>query len=619
MFMRVVHFFETCRPMRPLILVVSIAAGVQAGSTLHGRSVQSIDIVCESEFRTADTTVFHVAPPNGSPLDLDTTWMHFRFNRPNEALLRLDAAQKMVAGAWGLRIPADLRKEVTSDLAKFRTCIATHQPPALATMTARTFLMEPDASSGRRMPGGAGVSITVDAVPVGRTRADGTLTVTVPSGKLRVNAIVPPHSGGEASIEIAPGGFGTASIVLDPDKEVGEDSDVVLAEAVDDIIPATSKSFTLRFMREGVMVPVAKAFVEIELSNGGKESLDDHFGIDDGAITAKDPARVFASMARHLTETITLHVEADDVAGGAHSERVRFRVGQSPLVVTLAPPPSNPTLPVANVAVAVSVVGAGIAVERITDAKGRFEIPSFPHATVAFDCTTTAKGVHYYGQATMVHAGRRSVTLVLRHASDVVNGVSPLMLGPAAEAAPSPERRIPDDVREARRATDLDAARRFATFVPLAGLNFGTATTIRATSGEVDATNERTSTLLVPKGTETVVVSYEVVTSESARDDLQNAFDDVWTLSVVAEGSGDQIFYIRRNVTSQASRFPTWQEKSAYRSTNAMLEILDVKALAANGDVRLTLAGTSVNARDALIATTVYAVLSTSWPTQSRR
>lgn len=296
--MRVFHFFENCRPMRPLILVVSIAAGLLAGSTLHSRTVQSNEIVCESEFRAADNTVFHVTLPNGSPLDLDTAWMHFRFNRPKEALLKLDAAQKMAAGAWGLRIPADRRKEVTSDLAAFRTCIATHQPPALAAMTARTFLMDPDPSSGRRVPEGAGVSITVDGVPVGSTRGDGTLTVKVPSGKLRVNAIVPPNSWGEASIELAPGGSGTASIVLDPDKEIGEDTDVVLAEAVDDIIPATSKSFTLRFMREGVIVPVAEAFVAIELRSGGEESIDDRFGIDDGAITAKDPACARLSCTR---------------------------------------------------------------------------------------------------------------------------------------------------------------------------------------------------------------------------------------------------------------------------------------------------------------------------------
>jgi hypothetical protein len=65
----------------------------------------------------------------------------------------------------------------------------------------------------------------------------------------------------------------------------------------------------------------------------------------------------------------------------------------------------------------------------VADDKGRFEIESFPSGPIAFDCVTVFEGKYYYGQATLVHSGPRSVTLVLRNLEDVKNGVAPLRTG----------------------------------------------------------------------------------------------------------------------------------------------------------------------------------------------
>ena len=107
-----------------------------------------------------------------------------------------------------------------------------------------------------------------------------------------------------------------------------------------------------------------------------------------------------------------------------HQGRIEFRVGQWPLSVTLEPPPSNRALPVSKVEVGITLLGAGIAVQRVADAKGRFEIESFPSGPIALDCVTVSEGKYYYGQATLVHSGPRSVTLVLRNVEDVKNGVA---------------------------------------------------------------------------------------------------------------------------------------------------------------------------------------------------
>ncbi len=125
-----------------------------------------------------------------------------------------------------------------------------------------------------------------------------------------------------------------------------------------------------------------------------------------------------------------------DASGHMHAGEVRFRVGQSGLVVTLSPPPSNPGLPVSKIAVGVSLVGAGIATERVSDAKGRFELKSFPHGTIAFECETVSGGLYYYCDAILVHAEQRSVALVLRHTTDLVKGVPPLRVEHTVDTHP---------------------------------------------------------------------------------------------------------------------------------------------------------------------------------------
>jgi hypothetical protein len=434
--MRLSQIVTTGKPVWAAIAVLSLGSGFPSGSALYGRNVQPAEIVCQTEFSSAEGTVRSVPLPNGSPLELDTAWMLFRFDRAKEALAKLDAAQRMVDGAWGWRLPSNRRKALTSQVAAFRKCVAANRPPALAKLTVHTFLLDAAEPEGQGRPAGAGASITIDDFPVGRTGDDGSLTVAGPPGALRLNAIdYRTTSWGEAMIDLAPASAATASIVLDPDKEVAEDSSVVLTEAVDDIIPATSRTFTLEFRRNGVRVPISRiGTVAIEMRDGHSELIHERFRIARGAIAAVDPWALFVSMERVMSETITLRVEGSDYASGTHAGYVRFRVGRWPLAVTLAPPPSNPTLPVARIPVGVSIIGAGIAVQRISDAKGRFVIESFPHATVAFDCVTIVDGKYYYGQATMVHSGQRSVTLMLRHVSDVVNAVPPLIKGPTAAA-----------------------------------------------------------------------------------------------------------------------------------------------------------------------------------------
>jgi hypothetical protein len=102
-----------------------------------------------------------------------------------------------------------------------------------------------------------------------------------------------------------------------------------------------------------------------------------------------------------------------------HYGRIAFRVGQWPLSVRLEAPPSNEALSVANIEVGISMLGAGIAVQRMSDANGRLEVTSLPERTVAFECVVVSGGKYYYGDATLTHSRPRSITLVLRNVEDL--------------------------------------------------------------------------------------------------------------------------------------------------------------------------------------------------------
>ncbi len=166
-------------------LALSLTAILFGRSTLDAQVGEPRQIVCHSEVSLTTSALTDAILPNRDRLELDEAWMDFRFNRSADALAKIDRAAGAVRGAWGLRLPPDVRKDLSARLAAFRTCIATHQPPPLATITLQAFFYKPEAANERE-PAGAGVTITVDGVPIGRTDGDSTLTAKVPSGPLHV-------------------------------------------------------------------------------------------------------------------------------------------------------------------------------------------------------------------------------------------------------------------------------------------------------------------------------------------------------------------------------------------------------------------------------------------------
>ncbi len=403
---------------RPFLTALAAVSVLLAATSARAQVQIDWDAeVCGAQYESAITTLSNVPLPNRDPFDLDRAMTLFRFNRQRESRAMLDAAARKVRGAWRWRLPHDLRSEVTQDIDAFRDCVATTKPAPLGTLTVRT--------RGADVPA---MTVSVDAIAIGRTSRNGTITARVPSGVIRVTAERTPSWWGSEYVSIRPGRPATVSIAIDDGKEVSEETPLVLAEAVDDIVPASTTSFTLKFMRAGRLVPIV-SIQQIDLDDPDATSipgLAELFTVSQGAILARNTSALFDALAPDLDRTISLLVVATDSAEVFHANRIAFRVGRSGLSVALAPPPSNPQLALSNIQVGVSVMGAGIAVERVSDARGRIEIASFPHGPIALDCVAVSEGRYYYGEAMLVHSGQRQVKLVLRHVSDVINGVPAL-------------------------------------------------------------------------------------------------------------------------------------------------------------------------------------------------
>jgi len=155
------------------------------------------------------------------------------------------------------------------------------------------------------------------------------------------------------------------------------------------------------------------------------ENLEPFFSVTAGVMRATDVRAVFELIAHQSGSgrPVWIMASAVDSKGRKHYGDVQFQTGQFKLTITLAAPPSNPALPVANIPVRVSIAGMDIAMRRISYASGRFEIDPVPDAPVSIDAHSVASGEHCYADATITPCGDTSATVLLRNLKDIVAGI----------------------------------------------------------------------------------------------------------------------------------------------------------------------------------------------------
>jgi hypothetical protein len=313
-----------------LAALLIAAAGDPAAALRRGaaRAQATADMCREQRDAARDTTGDSNAPGARSiRREIDRALALFRFHRRADAIAAIDEAKKRLDRSPGLFVTAS-RARVDTALAAFASCLSSAAPPRMARLTVHARYVDDKAGQQVERSAGAGVYIRVEEIPVGRTSQSGSLTAQLPSGEIRITAIVPPHSAGERFVTLPPGGADTVAVVLDQDKEVADETDLVLAEVHDGVLRADAASLSLRFVDGGRPVPV-KRIDAIELLNSAGDVTRDLtrlFRVSGTAMVAADPRAVIAALGSDPSVPIRVRVAAADSAGFVHWNRVEFRI-----------------------------------------------------------------------------------------------------------------------------------------------------------------------------------------------------------------------------------------------------------------------------------------------------
>lgn len=309
-------------------LLVTLAIG---GMPALGASVTPVGRVPESTCE---------APRTGGLPELDRVRLDrivlrvqtlFRLHRTRDAVRKLDWVLGQLKGPSDSELAAAQQKKIASEMGSFRNCIAKATAPPLATLTIRTVMQRDDAPPWPEAPDGG--YVYVDDIRVSRTGADDTITLHVPSGSTDISVVLvgglcgrPTSCAGWTTVDLAPGAAAVESLFIEDSKEPAEETDLELVRSPAEALPAPSRSFTLRFVEDGVLVPVTKISEVWVLDADGREKkrLDETtFEIERGAIRSKDAVALAADLP--ATEWISLSVLALDRDGLTRAGTVRFR------------------------------------------------------------------------------------------------------------------------------------------------------------------------------------------------------------------------------------------------------------------------------------------------------
>ncbi len=502
-------------------------------------------------------------------------------------------------------LPTDVRNSVQHSLLNLIGCVDSDRR-SFGTISIRVLDF-----TGQTPVGNA--KIRVNGFLIGMTSASGTLTFPVRAGNVEVEATVLPAFQKTTSVTIAPGESRSIDVVLDGSKDSYEDSSLILDESNNGILDANFASFTLRFSDRGTTIPLTR-LSEVTLldppdtSSQAEQSvyLDSLFTVSAaGIITPSNLATLRTAIATR-SGVLRLLVEGEDNNGAVHRSEVLFQMGRFQVNVQFQAPPSNPSLVLSGILVKVKSTPGGVIFRLVTNASGVVTLPKMPAGVLEVSSGTFQAGKYYYGQGLAGVSGNFLINVNLLNTTDRLNGVAPFTIIPQftdLENEPFEKEEYLRRLHTVWTLQPFDSSRQSFTHKDAQTLDEVSVSTTAAAQG---VPMSASGNLIIPQGTQTVTLRYNVQTAEYPTFVLpQSIYDDVWSLSVESP-SGERLFSISRRVNEQVSVQPTWQ---ANGSTGNKEEVLNVANLTANADITLSVIASATNVSDAQLPTTVQACL----------
>jgi hypothetical protein len=580
-------------------LGIAAWAAVSSAPTAHS---------CEAEYDAAGLAIATGATNRGDReklrTKLDHAWRAFwREKRLDIANQSLDTLSQLLGGAPTAGISPENRTLIAEQVAAFRSCINGQPPAGTATVSVAVFDYDETVAGGKGAPAGSGVYLFVDGRNIASTDDNGRAVLTVPAGTVALQAIRPSTSIAQTQLQAAAGSAQSIELILDDSKEVVSPVQLQVGGLQGSVLPADAQQFGIVLLDNGSPRPathLTRVVVEDDIGNTLRE-MTDLFVLDAaGAIQPTSVAAVISAFQSYPGRQLVLRVMAVDALGFTLEGSLPIYFGQHLLNVTLLPPPSAPTLPVAGLQVTYRLMGTGLAITRTTDANGTASFGLVPLGNGELDAQSQAGGRYYYGQADFFLNRATLVQTTLTHTDDLVAGVSRYRLVPLALAAADG-----DAPGEASDAPERLAAHQAAVGD---GIAPQATATLRVGAGAANREISANTTLLIPRGTARALLRYQVTTLEyPVYVNQQSVFNDRWTVTVRTRQSGQQLFDISRNVNAQLTQAPIWR---ANGSTGYIERNLDVAALTAQADAEITILATATNVADALLPTIVEVELS---------
>jgi hypothetical protein len=582
-------------------------------------SVRADSLPCSSNYDSVVSLINNAPIGNGNKTKLrshvNNGWRMFISGKKNSlknALKELDKALKLLNSNATKQIPPDVRNDLIQAIQSMRACLSGAPPTDTATLKIRTFLPSDISADGISGPGPAGVIILIDGSEFGSTGADGTATFQVPARTLQVEARLYPSNLGQAVVTLAPNETKQVDIILEEGKELSDNATLELDQLVDGILDRNFTAVTLRVIREdGSPAPLntVDLVALVDPLGGPSTFVTQMFTLQpDGTLTLNN-VNSFRSLLLARTGKILLNVHGEDTNGRIQDQTVEFFVSAFKIVGHLFAPPSNPSLNVGGIFVTASILNTDLVFNVVSDAGGNFEFPLLPSGNFEFTSETLQGGLYYYGQGILVLNSNKILNVNMLGAIDLANGVIPFTV--TSTSAPSILAGKAGDLAERERQGALAASKPLDSNLLSAGsvvqLADPTPVSVNVTAGQQNTPVTQTVTLNVPQGTKTVNLTYAVQTDEYPTFVLaQSIYNDTWSVAVRAGTSGQQLFNIGRQINSQLSVAPVWQNDG---TTGSIKQTINVESLAASSATSLLLFASAMNVGDSILPTRVSATL----------
>lgn len=542
---------------------------------------------------------------------VEQAWRTSRSGKKNaqkNALQQTDQALKLLDRNSTKQLPPDVRLTVQKAIEAFRKCIA---GTAVSTASLTVQVIRPQIENPSSMERVEGAILRVNGEEVAVTSSSGAVTMDVPAGETRVEAVLYPHSGAQRTVHLAAGTAQTVELELD-DHTNYERSVLMVDEAPEGTLSNAFSTFTFRFRDlSGNSIPMA--FVEAVDLLRPDGSRFNHWAprfsvAADGSIRPNDVA-AWREELNGQQGKLDLSIMAVDTRGRHHFGRFPLYIARFVVQARLAAPPSNPTLDVGGVHVVASILNTNLVFRTVTAADGSFSLPLLPRGNLEISAETETAGKKYYGLAVTALNDHIRVFVNMLYTTDTMNGVPfytietlPVTVRSGAAATPA---RSPDELMSRGGAPPF--ARSIAASTD-AAVDDTSSVTVTATAAARDLNVTRTAMVTVPQGTRSIILRYEVHTEEYPYYVLsQSVYNDWWFIQARAAANGAQLFQRLRQINSQLSMEPLWQSDA---STGELQYELDTQTLTQFGSADVIVTVATANIGDGSLPTTITATLS---------